>query len=71
MKNRSLEVSTLNDIKNISDLANVINCSLDEAAALINENEVNEEVVNRFCEYFKITKDYFYCITEVNNYERL
>lgn len=65
MKNRSLLLCLKNGIETVEEYAMSIGVSIDHALGILKETDnIEHNIVMRNCELFKVTPDYFLCLTE-------
>ena len=67
MKNRALELAMLKGIKTAKEFAATLDIPLDEAIALLNEeNNVNisSDTISKCLKYFNCTYEYFVCLVD-------
>ena len=67
MKNRALELAMSKGIKTASEFSIELNIPMDEALALLNEEEnviISPETISKCLKYFNCTYEYFTCLID-------
>ncbi len=65
MKNRALLLCMKNNIETAEEYAMKIGVSVETALKILNEEIViDQDILKRNCELFKVSESYFLCITE-------
>jgi plasmid maintenance system antidote protein VapI len=67
MRNRSLELAMLKGIKTTKEFAAALNIPLDEAIALLNEENnaiISADTISKCLKYFNCTFEYFTCLSD-------
>lgn len=66
MKNRALYLLLKNGFNSVEQYANLLNCDVELAAAIVKEqlDIIPAELIERSCEIFNCSYDYFLCKVE-------
>ena len=69
MKNRALELAMSKGIKTASEFTRELNIPMNEALALLNEEEnvkISSDTISKCLKYFNCSYDYFVCIVDMD-----
>ena len=67
MKNRAPELAMLYNLKTVKEFATTLDIPLEEAIALLNEEEnviISPETISKCLKYFNCTYEYFTCLID-------